>query len=180
MNSCCSLPIETIATNQHKNNDACCLVTEKTPAPTRADCPVSNISSKKVQKRTLEHLLKENKITSILNVQYYYCADPKCKVVYFSNESASYFTIDDVKVKVFTKNIDDDVKVCYCYDWTRSRIKEQIQQLGKSTAPLEIAKEVKNGNCACDVKNPKGECCLGDVNSFIKGIQSLISTTHNL
>jgi hypothetical protein len=175
MNSCCALPIEVIATNQHKNNDTCCLVTEKTPAPARADCPVSKTSSRKVQKRTLEHLLKDEKVVSIQNVQYYYCTDPKCNVVYFSNENVPYFTNDDVRVKVFTKNKDDDVNVCYCFDWTRSRIKGQIKQLGKSTASLEIAQEVKSGNCACDIKNPKGECCLGDVNSFVKEIQTVKS-----
>ena len=176
MNSCCTLPIEAIASDQHKNSDSCCLVTEKTQAPVRAECPISKTSSRKVQKRTLEHLLKEEKVASIQNVQYYYCTDQKCKIVYFSNESVPYFTIDDIKVKVFTKNTEDDVNVCYCFDWTRSRIKEQMKQLGKSTASLEIAQEVKNGTCACDIKNPKGECCLGDVNSYIKDIESVNST----
>ncbi len=29
------------------------------------------------------------------------------------------------------------------------------------------------GNCACDIKNPKGECCLGDVNSYVKATKIL-------
>lgn len=170
MNACCTLPIEIISTDQHKISKGCCLVTEKTPAPAKAECPSSKTSSRKVQRRTLEHLLKAEKVGSIHNVQYYYCTDPDCRVVYFSNEAVPEFTVDDVEVKVFVKDNGDDVNVCYCFDWTRGRINEQIVKTGKSTASLEIAKEVKAGNCACDVKNPKGECCLGDINTFAKQV----------
>jgi hypothetical protein len=168
MNSCCALPVEVIVADEHKSGDACCLVTEKTPAPAKAECPISKTSSRKVQRRTLEHLLKPDRVGSIQNVQYYYCTEQTCKVVYFSNQSVPYFTVDDVNVKVFAKDKGDDVNVCYCFDWTRGRIQDEINKTGKSTAPLEIAKEVKAGNCACDIKNPKGECCLGDVNAVVK------------
>lgn len=172
MNSCCTLPVEVIAADQHKKGDECCLVTEKTPAPPKAECPISKTPSRKVQKRTLEHLLKPEKLGEVRNVQYYYCTDRACNVVYFSNENAPSFTIEDVKVKVFTKDKDDDVNVCYCFDWTRLRIKEQIRTAGKSTAAVEIAREVKAGRCECDIKNPKGECCLGDVNQVVKEVIS--------
>jgi hypothetical protein len=93
------------------------------------------------------------------------CAEPVCEVVYFSNENVHYFVKDDVAVRIFAKDSNDDVKVCYCFNWTRGQIKEQAQKTGTSTAPFEIAQEVKSGNCAFDLKNPKGECCLGDVHS---------------
>ena len=168
MNSCYTLPVETIVADHHKMNNECCLITEKTAAPAKSECPISKTSSRKVQRRTLEHLLKGEKVGSIQNVQYYFCTDPSCTVVYFSNESVPFFAVDDVKVKVFAKDKGEDVNVCYCFDWTRGRIKEEIVRTGKSTASLEIAQEVKAGNCTCDVKNPKGECCLGDVNTFVK------------
>lgn len=168
MNSCCTNTVEVIATDQHKSGESCCLITEKTNAPTRAECPLSKTSSRKVQRKTVEHLLKEEKVNSIQNVQYYYCAEPDCKVVYFSNENVPYFTTDDIKVKVFAKDKGDDVNVCYCFNWTRGQIKDEITRVGKSTASLQIAKEVKAGTCACDIKNPKGECCLGDVNAVAK------------
>jgi hypothetical protein len=170
MNSCCALPVEVIAADQHKKGDECCLVTEKTPSPSKAECPVSKTPSRKVQKRTLDHLLKTEKLGEVQNVQYYYCTDPACNVVYFSNNDAPSFTLNDVNVKVLTKDKNDDVNVCYCFDWTRGRIKEQIRTTGKCTAAVEIAREVRAGRCTCDVKNPKGECCLGDVNSYLKSL----------
>lgn len=172
MNPCCANPIEVIAKDKHKPEEKCCLITDVTDAPDRAECPVSRTSSRKVQRRTLEHLLKPEKSATIEHVQYYYCTDPNCEVVYFSNESVAYFTIKDLKVKVFSKDKGDNVNVCYCFDWTRARIKEEVNSKGNSTAALQIAKEVKAGNCLCDIKNPKGECCLGDVNAFVKELRN--------
>ncbi|NUM78748.1 copper chaperone Copz family protein [candidate division KSB1 bacterium] len=170
MNSCCTKPLEAIAAGQHKSGEDCCLVVEKTAAPARAACPVSGTLSRKVQHRTLEHLLKPEKLGFLLEVQYYYCKESTCNVVYFSNEDGPFFTTNDVAVKVFVKDQGDDVPVCYCFNWTRARIKQEIRESGKSTAAVEIAREIKAGTCACDIKNPKGECCLGEVNSFVKEI----------
>jgi len=170
MNSCCVQPVEVIAADQHKSDENCCLIVEKTLAPTRAECPVSRTLSRKVQRRTLEHLLKPDKLDSLRNVQYYYCKEPTCNVVYFSNENAPFFSTDEAAVKVFVKDQGDDVPVCYCFNWTRARIKQQIRETEKSTAAIEIAREIKAGNCACDIKNPKGECCLGDINLFVKEV----------
>jgi len=35
--------------------------------------------------------------------------------------------------------------------------------MGKSTVARRIMVEVEAGRCACEVKNPSGKCCLGDV-----------------
>jgi hypothetical protein len=168
MNSCCTQPVEAIAADQHKNGEDCCLITEKTPAPAKAECPVSGTLARRVPRRTVKHLLKSDKLDSLRDVQYYYCNEATCNVVYFTNANAPFFTTDDVAVKVFAKDPGDEVPVCYCFDWTRSRIKQQIRETGQSTAALEIAREIKAGRCLCDIKNPKGECCLSDVNKVVK------------
>jgi hypothetical protein len=168
MNSCCTQPLEAIADNNHKNGEDCCLVNEKASAPAKAACPVCGTLARRVQRRTVAHLVEPEKREGIRNVQYYYCMKQSCEVVYYSNENVPFFTADDVEVKVYAKDSGDDVPVCYCFDWTRGRIKQQIIETGKSSAALEIAGEVKAGNCVCDVKNPKGQCCLGDVNAFVK------------
>src|SRR5712692_8384141 len=50
MNSCCVQPLEMIAEDKHKPGDTCCLVTDITSAPARAQCPVSGTPSRKVQR----------------------------------------------------------------------------------------------------------------------------------
>lgn len=170
MNSCSALPVEENASNEH--------LEEKTDAPLSADCPVSKTTSSKVHLRTVRRLVREERRWQLGTVQYYFCADPKCPVVYFSNDPVPYFIVDDLEVKVFAKDLGEDVPVCYCFGWTRGRIHKEIRETGRSTAPVEIAKQVKAGLCACDVKNPKGRCCLGDVNAVVKNAITAYSRTR--
>lgn len=168
MNTCCSKPAEEISANKHLADGECCLMTDVSQAPAIAPCPVSHTMGRKVQRRTLEGLLKPNARELLKPVQYYYCPDPSCPIVYFSNVDAKTFSVSELTVPVFDKDRSDDTPVCYCFGWTRKKIRDQIVESGKSTAAMEIAQKVKAGECACDVKNPKGRCCLGDVNALIK------------
>ncbi len=93
-----------------------------------------------------------------------FCANPACEVVYFDVESRSEFTEADLIEPVHAKHPDDpDVPVCYCFGVTPGSIAEEIRRTGRSGASADIAAEVKAGHCACEVRNPKGSCCLGDV-----------------
>ena len=147
----------------------CCVVAENIEAPVKADCPVSGTTSKKVPQETLDNLIVQNKRHLISEeVQYYYCSDVDCPVVYFSNKEAPVFEKSDLSVKVYSKDNGEDVNACYCFDWTRKRITDQIETTGSSTAFDEITEEVKAGRCECEKKNPKGDCCLGDVNRVVR------------
>jgi hypothetical protein len=168
MNSCCALPVDTIARNEHLANGECCLVADLAQIPAAARCPVSQTVGRKVQRRTLENLLKPYARALLESVQYYYCPDPNCPIVYFSNVDVRTFSVGELTVAVFDKDKSENTPVCYCFDWTRKKIKDQIAEAGKSTTAVEIAKKVKAAECACDIKNPKGRCCLGDVNAFVK------------
>ena len=137
---------------------------------TTTKCPASQTQSRKVQRITLEHLLSPAKVSTIQNAQYYYCPDPDCNVVYFSYENVPCFTIHDLNVKVLAKDISEDVPVCYCFGWTRHRIKNRLQEPGASNPATEISRDVRAGKCSCDIKNPTGRCCLGDIQSYIASI----------
>ena len=101
--------------------------------------------------------------------QYYFCTAPGCDVVYFpSNPEAPSFHSGDLLVRVGPKEKHDPISVCYCFGVTRQDIAEEVQRTGKSTMAERIKAEVKAGNCACEVKNPSGRCCLGNVIQTIK------------
>ena len=171
MHDCCDVSIDKVMANEHKAGGVCCLVTEKTDAPLRADCPQSGTSSRKIQRRTVEHLVKPELIGNLSDSQYYYCDAPDCLVVYFSQNGSGTFTKGDLQVAVFAKDSGRDVNVCYCFDWTRGRIEEEIKETGASTASRDVAEKVKAGLCECDIKNPKGTCCLGDLNRVVAALQ---------
>lgn len=175
MNECCTIPVEKIMANEHKPDGVCCLVTEETDAPLKADCPDSGTNSRKIQRRTIEHMLKPELVVNISDSQYYYCANPDCPVVYFSQDGSSRFTTEEIQIAVFAKDSGRDVKVCYCYDWTRGRIEDEIRETGNSTVSREVAEKVRASLCECDIKNPKGTCCLGDLNRYVAGIKESLA-----
>ena len=86
-----------------------------------------------------------------------FCPAATCPIVYFG--STGTFTEDDLTVRVHAKHPqDDDVPVCSCFDYTAAKIRRAL-----GAASKDISAEIKAGHCACEVKNPKGACCLGDV-----------------
>ena len=168
MNECCTLPLEKIMANEHKPDGVCCLITEKTDAPPQTDCPESGTESEKIQRRTIEHMVRPELVDKILDSQYYYCADADCAIVYFSSDGISKFTTEDIRVAVFAKDPGKDVNVCYCFDWTRGRIEEEIRETGVSTAARDVAEKMRAKFCECDIKNPKGTCCIGNISAYVR------------
>ena len=137
-------------------------------------CRECGNEGKAVKAITLKSLAKKPRLESIKILDgFYFCETPGCEVVYFSNEQDAYLHKEDVTVRVGIKETDDPVPVCYCFGWTRKKIIDQLKRQGFSTAVQEISSKVKARECACDVNNPSGRCCLGDVSKLVKQIQSV-------
>lgn len=145
---------------------SCCDV----PASTGASiCKECGNKGKSVKDTTIRSLVKESKLGVIKDFKgFYFCETPTCQVVYFNNEQQVYFHKEDVKVRVGIKETEDPIPVCYCFSWTQAKILDQIRQQGSTTVVQEISAKVKAGKCACEIKNPSGRCCLGEVNKLVK------------
>lgn len=72
--------------------------------------------------------------------------------------------IDDSGITVELKATSDRIPLCYCFGFDESHLREEISQTGTTTVPGQISRLVREGLCACDVRNPSGKCCLGEVN----------------
>lgn len=46
--------------------------------------------------------------------------------------------------------------VCYCFEYTRQDIEDDVRQNGRSLILEKILEAKKLGACQCAVKNPKG------------------------
>ena len=132
-------------------------------------CKECGNKGKSVKEITLKSLVKEEIVQNIKRLDgFYFCETPICKVVYFNNQQQVYLHKGDIKVMVGIKETEPPIHVCYCFNWTQEMIFSQIMQLGYSTAPQEITAKIKAGECACEINNPSGRCCLGAVNKTIK------------
>lgn len=141
----------------------CCFTKAGSTAPPVMACPVNGARSKQVDKLTVRSLVRRLPL-GMASAQYYFCEAADCDVVYFPlDPQAPIFRRADLLVRVGSKETEDPIPVCYCFGFTRKDIREEIAETGRSTVADRISAEVKAGNCACEVKNPSGKCCLGSV-----------------
>ena len=62
----------------------------------------------------------------------------------------------------------------FCFGYTRKMAWDEIAETGKTEIPNKIKAEIQAGNCACEIKNPSGSCCLGNVHRVVReGIERL-------
>lgn len=127
-------------------------------------CPGCGTKGARVDAITLKALLTGDGLRRGAPLTPRVCATAGCPVVYFDNAMPMRYEEELLTVRVHAKHRDDeDVPVCYCYGHTTRSIRLEVEATGRSGATDDITREVKAGRCACEVRNPKGSCCLGDV-----------------
>jgi hypothetical protein len=101
-----------------------------------------------------------------------FCRAADCGTVYF-HADGEMLKKTDLRVRVGLKEKFDPVPVCYCFGFTERMLLEEIQASGHTTIPERIAAEIKAEHCACEVRNPQGVCCLGNVKAAEKRAQQI-------
>ena len=139
----------------------CCTDRCEVPPPTAQSgvCPQCGRKGKPVSTLTVKSLVQAH--SRVSPDSYFFCRTRDCEVVYLSR--AVLFRKPDLKVRVGVKETKDPVPLCYCFDYTRADIRRDLEEKGVTDIPERIKAEVKAGSCACEVKNPSGNCCLGDI-----------------
>ncbi len=149
-------------------SDCCAVNSEEGTVPAVMACPVNGTRSKRVDILTVRSLVRRLPLR-MPATQYYFCEARDCDVVYFASDAqAPIFRRQDLLVRVGAKEKLDSAPVCYCFGFTRQDVWDEILQTGRSTVVDRITAEVKAGNCACEVKNPSGRCCLGVAAQTVK------------
>jgi hypothetical protein len=127
-----------------------------------AKCPTSQTVGKSVELLTVKGLLRESALGRLAVVQHHFCSDPACDVVYFDTEGAIYQQAD-LRVPIWEKQPAGTRTVCYCFGENEAEIRREVERHGSSAAAARVRAHIKAGRCACEIRNPRGVCCLGDV-----------------
>lgn len=135
-------------------------------------CPESQSVSPEVSLLTVKALLGKDALRRLDGSAYRFCGDPGCDVVYFDNAVESVFRRSDLRTRVGLKETEDPVPICYCFDVTLADVRQEIATRGTTEVPAMVAAEVQAGHCACEVRNPQGSCCLGNLSRAVKAIES--------
>lgn len=144
----------------------CCYTGQETKQTVNV-CKSCDKRGESVSRQTIESLLCSQALLRLQLGDYLFDASPDCEVVYFSNECSSYFTKDDVRYRIGIKETEDPITICYCFGHTVESARSEILHSARSTVAEAITKEILAGKCACEVKNPSGRCCLGEVNKVV-------------
>jgi copper chaperone CopZ len=127
---------------------------------------------KPVPRITLERLLTPEAQRRLTLAAHLFCETPDCPVVYFAPDDGSVFHKPDLTVRVGIKETEPPIPLCYCFGFTREMLWSELAQMGKTTIPDRIKAEVQVGNCRCEETNPRGSCCLGDIQRAIQAFRS--------
>ncbi|MGE0454762.1 MAG: hypothetical protein AB7O37_10355 [Vicinamibacteria bacterium] len=140
--------------------DDCCRVGQlEAAAP--GDCPECSHPGRSLDRITLRALLRPEALARLDGTAFRFCPTAECRVAYFGH--AEVFHREDVAVPVFQKEPAGDRMVCHCFGIGECEIREEIEASGRSTASERVAALVQAGRCACELRNPQGTCCLGNL-----------------
>jgi hypothetical protein len=130
-------------------------------------CPECGKAGKPIPRQTVSAMLSVS-LRKVQDTQYLFCRTQTCPVVYFSAQSEQTFTIEQVCERVYQKEPEaEDVFICYCFRQTVGDLRAASLE-GRLAIVDVINTGINAGQCACDLRNPQGSCCLGNVRGMIK------------
>lgn len=110
---------------------------------------------------------------------YRFCDSAGCDVVYFAEEEAATFTKGRLRVPVGVKETTGERPLCYCFGHSVESIKRELLTTGRSEAPKDIRRKMRDLGCRCETTNPSGSCCLGDVARGVKAAMEELQMTNS-
>ena len=119
----------------------------------------------------MKGLLSELALRRLRLTHYRFCRYMACDVVYFG-EAGDRFGTEDVRVPVWHKQAAGARLLCYCFGETEADIRREVLRSGSTGVVNRIRDHIAAERCACDIRNPRGACCLGDVTAAVKRIET--------
>lgn len=101
--------------------------------------------------------------------EYRFCPDAHCQVVYFGADGVCVVT-GDLRVAVWQKRPFGDRQICYCFGESETSIRQELEAHGHSSAVERIREQIAASRCACEIRNPRGGCCLGDLIAAVERV----------
>lgn len=99
-------------------------------------------------------------IADLVDHDWAVCTTPDCSIYYFAVDAPDRtIAVGDLRRMPATKSADEDATFCFCFDLPRAT----VRGLDALAAIAYVRARVAAGECACDVLNPSGSCCLGSI-----------------
>ncbi|MCH7732286.1 MAG: hypothetical protein IIB44_07185 [Candidatus Marinimicrobia bacterium] len=141
----------------------CCSIPDTNTEKDELICPICGEKGRPVKAQTIRSLTKRDWENYHLIGNGFYCTNPGDSTVYYFSTMDAVVKKDDVVDRVGIKETEEPIFVCYCFRHTKSKIISDFKEHGYSTIEKEVRQKVNDKLCSCEVTNPSGRCCLGDI-----------------
>lgn len=132
-------------------------------------CPSCDGRTLAVDLATVKALLTPEALGQLEIVTFRFCPEPACDTVYVS-DTGQVFRVNDVRVPVWQKLAPGERMLCYCFGETE----RDLSDAAAAAAVLaRVRAHIAERRCACEVRNPRGSCCLGDLTAAVTRQQLL-------
>jgi len=130
-------------------------------------CPSCGRSGRKVTATTIEALVETARLETLAERDgFHFCASPDCDLAYFASTAGQSVTIPKhaLRVRIGVKESLEPRPICYCFGFTAEDIAASAMPSANGARAAEVIQErCRRGLDRCEVENPRGACCLGDV-----------------
>lgn len=123
-----------------------------------------------MRRQTVKALLTEVSLRRLQLTHYRFCDAAGCAVVYFG-DAGDAFGAQDIRVPVWQKEPPGSRQLCYCFGDTEAVIRSELKHGGRTVVVDRIREHIAAERCACDLRNPRGACCLGEVMAAVRRIE---------
>jgi hypothetical protein len=114
-------------------------------------------------------LLTEVALRRVQRGHYRFCGNRVCDVVYFG-DAGDRFGTGDIRVPVGHKQPPGARWLCYCFGETEAGLRGELLEQGRLGVVERIRAHIAAERCACELRNPRGTCCLSEVIAAVKRI----------
>ena len=105
--------------------------------------------------------------------EFRFCEAAGCDTVYFSIDGEMVFVKADLRQRVGIKSTGDPLApVCYCFGFTVGDLEVDVRASRTPSTTERIRELVIGRLCACEVRNPSGRCCLGEISRTVRRLKS--------
>jgi len=153
--------------------DCCCNGVNQTSKDIQFACSECGEIGRDVGRQTVFHHVKAEKLHLVGGEDYRFCSSKDCSVVYYS-VSGRTLTVGDVRELVTSKTEGDERPLCYCFGFTEGFARREIAMAGRSSIPAQVGQFIKERLCSCEIRNPSGVCCLGEINKTVKRLSATV------
>lgn len=140
-------------------------------AQTTRTCPACAGQTLAVDLATIKALLTPQALARVQMVTFRFCPEATCDAVYVS-DTGQAFGVNDLRVPVWQKQPPGERTLCYCFGENERDLQREVDVCGSTDVLVRVRAHIAERRCACDVRNPRGACCLGDLMAAVGRLQA--------